>query len=221
MTEMRALVEALQSAAPDPAVKLRQGVIVSLQGNTATVKIGGSTTEVAGIHYASNTCPVPGASCWLATDGRDWMIFATLAPSGPAWGTMRKSTVQAIGTSAFTELGWASRTDVTSYGLTPGSTGFTVVVPGIYSVTASPTFVANATGVRIGRIIVNGAPVSQGVAIPATTGIVSRNATAAIVNCATGDIINADVWQNSGGNLNTDTGAGHCILTATWVGPTA
>lgn len=218
---MRELVEALQATAPDPAVRFRQGVIVSLQGSTATVKIGGSTTDVAGIHYASNTCPVPGATCWLSTDGRDWFILATLAPSGPAWGTMRKSTVQAIPTSAFTELAWGSRTDVTTYGLTPGSAGFTVIVPGIYSVTASPTFVANATGVRIGRIVVNGAPISQGVAIPATTGIVSRNATGTIVKCAAGDIINADVWQNSGANLNTDTGAGHCVLDAVWVGPAA
>jgi hypothetical protein len=219
-TNMRALVEAMQSVAPDPAVRLRQGVIVSLQGNTATVKIGGSDTEVAGISWASHTCPVPGATCWLATDGRDWMILATLSPSGPAWGTMRKSTAQAIPDSTFTQLDWADRVDVTTYGLTAGNTGFTVVVPGVYSVSASPSMVANATGNRVARILVNGAVVSQGLTIGATA-VQARLANATVVKCAATDVINVDVWQSSGGALNTSTGAGHCVLTATWMGPAA
>lgn len=220
--DLNNLVASIGSAGPDAPFRLRQGVIQSVAANgTATVTIGGSTVQVANVKVASSVCPVPGATCFLATDGRDWFVLATLAPAGPAYGTMRKSTAQAIGTGAVTELTWGSRTDVIANGVTAGSNGWTIVVPGIYQVTFIGTFDINATGNRFAQIFKNSTAVANGVGTgPYGTQNGRLNATATL-KLAIGDIVNGGLFQSSGANLNTDLNVTANILSVLWIGPSA
>lgn len=77
--DVKTLVDALAAAAPDPPLRLRQGVVVSLDGTTLTVTIGGSDTSVSGIKYLASYTPRENDAVWLATDGRDWMVIGKLA----------------------------------------------------------------------------------------------------------------------------------------------
>lgn len=222
MTDFHALVSAISETGTDAKLRLRQGVIQSVASDgTATVTIGGSATSISGIKVASSVCPIPGATCFLATDGRDWFVLATLAPAGPAYGTMRKGATQSIPTSTFTELTWATRTDTQAVGTTLGSTGITVIVPGLYNVTANITLDANTTGNRVARILKNGLIEYQGNSMVAPGSTICRMSTGGIIKCAIGDVLNVEVWQNTGANLATDLNTGSNRITATWVGPVA
>lgn len=223
MIDTKALVSALQATAPDPAFKLRQGVIVSVAADyTVTVTIGGSTTQVTGVSVASHTCPIPGATCWLATDGTDWMVLATLAPTGPAYGSMRKSVAQSIPNAAWTAMTWASRTDTIATGTTLGSDGVTIGVPGLYSVTLSSDIGGTQTaGTHYVRITKGGVAMAQGSAanFPTTSTFVSRTIAAGIFKCAVGDVINGEVYQNAGAARDQDIAAGQNVISLVWIGP--
>ncbi len=223
MSVMKDLVTAISQSAPAAPFRLRQGTIVSVAANgSATVTIAGSATQIAGVKVASHVCPIPGSTVFLATDGRDMFVHSAIAPAGPAFATMRKSTAQTIGTGAFEALAWGSRTDTVSNGITLGSTGMTIVVPGIYSINCAANFVGNNTGNRHAQIVKNGSVITQGTTVGTMTGTqVARLHADAILKLAIGDVINASVYQNSGAGLATDVGAGSNVLTALWIGPSA
>lgn len=216
---MNDLVSAIVDASGVPGMRLRQGTIVSTNGSSCTVTIAGSTTQITGVSYASHVCPIPGATCWLATDGRDWFVLATLAPNGAAWATMRKSTAQTIATAAFTELNWASRTDTAAVGMTLGSAGITVVVPGVYSVTGNIVWSANSAGNRHSQLLKNGVVISQADSCVNLPSQLVRQSASGITQCAAGDVLNIAGYQNSGAGLATDVASGACVISATWIGP--
>lgn len=63
------------------ALRLRQGKVIAVAADgTATITIGGDTTEISGVAVASHVSAVPGYACWLAVDGRDAFIIATIGP---------------------------------------------------------------------------------------------------------------------------------------------
>lgn len=225
MTDMTALVTQLAQASPDAPLRLRQGTIIAVASNgTCTVTIAGGTTQIAGVKVASHCCPLPGAACWLATDGRDLFVLATLAPAGPAYGFMRKSVAQTIGTGAWTEMTWASRTDTIETGVTLGSTGITVTVPGIYAVSVTVQLGGTwTTGTAYTRLLKNSAVVAtgSGMPFPSTSSFAMRCAASMPMKCAAGDIINADIYQSAGANRDQDITAGANVLSAVWIGPSA
>lgn len=223
MTQIKELVAALQETAPNPSFKLRQGKIVSVQDSTnCTITIAGSTTQIDGVRYDSSVCPIPNATCWLATDGQDWFVLSTLAPNGPAYASMRQSSAQSIPTGAFTALNWTNRTETTATGMTLGNSGITCVVPGLYTVSVAVTFTANATGQRHLIITHNGTNEVQGYSTDAPTGSdVCRMSITTTLPLAIGDTVNANAFQSSGGALNTTVGTGHTILRAVWIGPSS
>lgn len=223
MTDLNSLVSAISAAAPDAPIRLRQGVITAVAADsTCTVTIGGGTTTVAGVKVASSCCPIPNSTCWIATDGRDMFVLDTLAPAGPAYGSMRQNAAQAIANNAFTEMNWTTRTDTNATGITITNSGFTCVVPGLYTVTASATFAANATGQRHMNLVHNGTTEIQGYSTDAPTGgDLCRMTTASTFKLAATDTVSVNIYQSSGANLNTNIGVGHNILRAVWVGPAA
>ena len=218
--DLNNLVTAISQSAP-AGIRFRQGVIQSVQSNgTATVQIAGSTTNISGIKVASHTCPVPGASCFLATDGRDWFILNTFAPTGPAWGAMRQSAAQSIPNATLTALSWANRTDIAANGVTVGNSGLTCVVPGLYQITGQVSFVTNITGQRHCLIQLNGNTIIHGSGSNASTGTeISRHRADGLWNLAINDVINLAAYQNSTAALNTQTGAGYTLLRMVWIGP--
>lgn len=228
--DLNALVSAIADAGDRPSVRLRQGVIVSVAADyTVTVTIGGSSTQVTGVKVASSVCPVPGATCWLVTDGRDWMVLATLAPSGPAVGSMRKGNSVSISTGTWTDMGWGTRVETISVGTTLGSTGITVLVPGLYQVSANitldgswPTTWATAGNI-FGSIMVNGTVRAQmsGTPAPSVAANNARVAGSALLALAANDLVNTQVYQNSGSGKGTTLSAGANFLSVVWVGPGA
>lgn len=222
MTDFNDLISALGSSARIAPLRLRQGSIITVDStSTCTVTIAGSTTSISGIKYASHVCPTPGATCWLATDGSDWFVLATLAPAGPAWGAMRKSTAQSIPANAWTDLSFTSRTDTASYGVTLNNSGLVCVVPGLYQVTGTLDFATNATGQRHAALTLNGSLFITGTGGDATGGgDVARLRADGLVRLTAGDLVGIAAFQSSGAALNTATGAGHNLIRMVWVGST-
>lgn len=205
-----------------PPLRFRQGSVVSVQADgTATVTIGGDATQIAGVKVASHVCPLPNASCWMVVDGRDLFVIATIAPAGPAWATMRKSTAQTIGPSSFTALTWGSRTGVASAGVTLGSSGVTIIVPGLYQLTGSAHFDGTGTGARLARLTRNGTAVSQGQLFGSLSSLAARLNVSTIAQCAIGDVLNVEVWHNSSGDVATVVGDGSNMMSVAWLGPAA
>ena len=222
MKDLQGLVAALAAAGPEAKVRLRQAVVQNLNADgTVDLTIAGGSTVVTGVQVAASCCPIYGGSVWVAVDGRDMFVLATLTPSAPAFGTMRKSTTQSIANDTWTAVSYSSRTDVKSNGgFVVGSSGFLVVTPGIYSVTANATFDNNATGNRGARIVLNSTPtIGQGT-FPAPSGSqYARVQLAATIICANGDLIGVECYQNSGAALNLLAANGLNGLAAVWVGP--
>lgn len=224
MADDIAALAALLTSGDEQRFRLRQGTITAVASDgTCTVTIAGDTDNpISEVNYASTVCPVPGAGCWIATDGDDLFVVATMAPYGNAWGQWRRNNAQAVPNASWTGFGPApaNRVEEFYYGTVYGSGGLQVLVPGLWRVTTTPAFVSNSAGVRASRITLNGAAVLDGITAAASGAITSRVSANGVVKCAIGDIIAADVYQTSGGSLNTDTGAGTMIFQAEWIGPT-
>ena len=223
MSEIDAFVSAIVAAAPDAPVRFRRGQIVSVQANgTVTVTVAGGTTAVAGVKVSSSCCPLPGAGCWIATDGRDMYVMDTLAPNGPAYGFMRKSSAQSIPNATWTEMTWGGRTDTIATGVTLGTTGITVTVPGIYATTVAIQLGGTwTTGTCYVRLIRNGTIIAagSGMPFPSSSSFAMRAVATMPIRCAAGDVLNAEIYQNAGGARDQDIGAGANVLSAVWIGP--
>lgn len=202
-------------------IRLRQGKIISVAANgKVTITIGGDPTQISGVSIASHVCPIPGAACWLAVDGRDAFVLATLQSSGPAHGTQRADAAQSIPNGAYTALSWATRGGILSRGVTPGDAGLTVQVPGLYLCTASLLLDSNPTGFRILRLSTNGS-------LSSAPGIIATAALAAspqlsvshVVPLNVGDVVGAQALQTSGAALSTVVNSASGVLSATWLGP--
>lgn len=69
-----------QVFAPDsgPEWRLRQGYVVSVGGGTATVTVGGGSTQITGVRYLGSA-PTASAGCWLMVSETDLFILGQLA----------------------------------------------------------------------------------------------------------------------------------------------
>jgi hypothetical protein len=121
----------------------------------------------------------------------------------------------------------------TDWGFTPSSNLFTVGTTGVYLLTATVTWIANATGAR-GVGIFTGATVSgatDAATITAGTRVTgnliapSSNVTQTVCTCSTlvsltaGNTIAILAYQNSGGNLDIQTSAvEQTTFSAAWLG---
>jgi hypothetical protein len=209
----------------DGSLRYRQAVITAVASDgKCTVKIAGSEVEISEVAVAAHVCPIPGATCWIATDGRDLFVQSTISPQGPAYATMRRAVEGAVGTSAWTDVSFGTRTDTAYHGVTVGSAGFTIIVPGWYQVSSTPTFQnTTAGGFRLSRLVVNGTSVWDGTTVSPSTSSAAdiRMNLATTLPLAIGDVVGLQVWQNSGANRALTVGSANNILRATWIGPVA
>lgn len=139
--------------------------------------------------------------------------------TAPEWGaaaggsfsgcSLTQSGAQTISNTTQTDLLFANETfDTDGYHSTSSNTN-RITIPsgksGYFLVTARTAFAANTTGTRINWIIKNGtteiSTVYAGAAVSDNTSVV----TSAIVSLVAGDYITLNVYQTSGGNLNTVT----------------
>ena len=59
---------------PESRWDLRQGFVVSDDGGTVTVRIGGSDQEVTGVKYLG-AAPTASAACWIMINGTDLFVL--------------------------------------------------------------------------------------------------------------------------------------------------
>lgn len=226
MADDIAALAALLTSGDEKRFRLRQGEITAVASdNTCTVTIAGDTDNpISEVNYASTVCPVPGAGCWIATDGDDLFVVATLSPYGPAVGNMRRTTQQIIGDSTWTAANYSTsvnRANEYNYGTTNGSAGITVLVPGLWAVMATPAIVGNSGGSgRAAAITVNGTRVWSGSLAPASATMDARIVCSGTLKLAIGDVVGIDLFQNSGANRNTAVGTEQGLLNVRWIGPT-
>lgn len=91
-----------------------------------------------------------------------------------------------------------------------------IVTPGLYRLHAQVAWAANATGVRYGQILVNGA-IRSGGNVPGVTGSPIRFHMTGEERLNAGDLVTLRMGQNSGASLNSDTGYRGCFLVAEWM----
>jgi hypothetical protein len=149
---------------------------------------------------------------------RDAMNFLLNVPACNAV----QATPQTVGTAAWTSLALDS-TVFDSYGGHSNSTNnsrYTAQVSGWYLVFAASCWPSNATGWRGIRVTKNGSQVAGGATeVGASAAGVTAIATPSVICFLNaGDYVEAQGWQNSGGNLNTSVNLdADCSLTAVWL----
>lgn len=117
-----------------------------------------------------------------------------------------RSAVQSIGNAAFTAIQWNNETFDTDgiHDNVTNNTRLTAAVTGKYLVTGHVGFAGSAAGtIRVARILKNGTTgYDRYDALPSATadlGLVVK----ALVDLAAADYVELDVYQDSGGSLNT------------------
>lgn len=116
MSDMKSVVAAMQDAAPNAPVRLRQGVVQSVETGTVTVTVGGSSIPLSGISYLSSYLPTAGDTVWLATDGRDWLIIGSqTGSSGSGGGGGAAVVVADTAPTAAAGALWIRSTDMTLF----------------------------------------------------------------------------------------------------------
>jgi hypothetical protein len=118
-------------------------------------------------------------------------------------------------TGVFASLAWDGLLSTNKIGYS-GDTA-TILVPGIYHLDSGLAFVANTTGRRIIRALVNGTEWARDEqdAGGATPRNVSISRTRQFLE---GDTIKIEFWQNSGGNLDLDTTQKYTYFNLAWLG---
>lgn len=218
---IRELADAIARSGPPAPVRLRQGTIISVQSDkTATVTIGGSDVEVAGVKVMSRCCPKPGAACWLATDGRDMMVLGHLAPVGPVYLKARRGTDQTIGNDTLTTVAFGTPPTELSdaWGMQSSTSAFLAPLTGLYYVSFRSAWDTNTTGYREADILVGGA-IKASERKSAAPGALTYATVSEILSLTTGDAITIQVRQTSTGNLAlVGGGANQSVLRIVWQG---
>lgn len=185
-----------------PAWRLRQGEVVSIQSNyTATVRIAGSTENVAGVQYTGYP-PTPGAGVWIWTNGTDLFIAGTLAAAGRSIAPrVYRTSDQAISNASATPITWQAD-DSDAYGYWSSGTAINIGVPGRYVATAQVDFASSSVGVRSASIILGGATVIGAERLGAYTGVAHLNVHSVPFTVSSTNSVAVWVEQNSSASLN-------------------
>jgi hypothetical protein len=124
-----------------------------------------------------------------------------MAQDQPAALVGRVSTAQSIPNNAFTDINQDNEF-ADNAGMYSGLSSVTIAYDGYYFVASGVTWASNGTGVRVNGVQLNGSTVNEiADERPALVGNPRFTAAGGLV-LVTGDVIRANVWQNSGGALN-------------------
>lgn len=219
MMDLHEIAEALTG--PQSRLRLRQGTVVAANSDgTMDVKIAGSDTTISDVKCLSSVCPIVGTGVWLATDGMD--LFAIGTMEGPAYCSLLRTTNLSVasGTAIVVSFATSTRKDNAAMWSSSNPTRITCTVPGLYHLYGGIYWEINSTGYRSCRLLLNGDTIagSTGLAPNIIPGI---HAVSVVYPLATGDYVELQVRQDSGGNLNAVAVTGAPLLTATWLRPPA
>lgn len=146
---------------------------------------------------------VPNVSFIDATAGAE----SVLLPDRQRSIAIRHSAANSIPDGIWTGLALDTAVQSSAYYTHTGASGqIRIDVPGVYDIRAMAAFAANATGIRGGRIMLNGATILGETILPTLTGEefsapVFRHG----VRLTAGDLVRVFLYQNSGGALNALT----------------
>lgn len=79
MSDVSDLADVLFEMADTPAVRLRKATVQAVAAPKVTLRIGGSTTDVAGVRYLSSYAPTVGDVVFVLVDGPALLILGRLA----------------------------------------------------------------------------------------------------------------------------------------------
>lgn len=123
---------------------------------------------------------------------------------------LRRTSALTVTASTFTAVGFNAE-DNDSHGGHDNATNndrYTVQKTGLYLLTGGTGWVGNAVNTRISRLTRNGGVIAgsaQGLLATEATNFTIVSTRVVLVACVAGDILRLEVWQNSGGNLDTGT----------------
>lgn len=210
-------------AAPGSNLRLRQGKITAVASDgTLSVQIAGSTTTITGVKALASVCPKINAGVWLATDGADLFAIGTIAPVGPAYCSIMRTTSLSVGNTTDTQVNFLSTATVEAdtHGMfsTSTPTYLTCQVPGVYQVSTAVAFAAGGTGLRSVWFQVGSNIAARDMRPPSGVGT-NILALAALVPMAAGDQLSLYVRQSQGTALDLTAGAYYPRLRACWLRP--
>lgn len=133
---------------------------------------------------------------------RDSTNFLT----GPPLCVTRATVLQTLPTGAWTSLlfDFNEKDSDGGHSVITNTNRYTSQTIGWYDVVATAAFVVNPTGSRGARLLKNGASVpGRGNLVPSINVDTLAVQVSGTVFLAVGDFLEAQAWQNSGGNLNT------------------
>jgi hypothetical protein len=92
-------------AIPGPLrTSLRQGVVQSVQATTLTVRLGGGTTDVAGVAYLRGYVPIAADTVWIVQSGPDLLVVGAAYGGTTGIGYDRVATSQGTTSLTYTNL---------------------------------------------------------------------------------------------------------------------
>lgn len=191
---------------PAPKVRVRWGKIVSVQSDrTATVTVGGSTEEIAGVKYMEGMTPKPNAVVTMLTDGTDLLILDHVCASNMSL-TPRahRAADQSIATATDTLIDWTAvnNDDWGCWAASPNPSRLTAPITGRYMVIGAARFEANATGLRAAWIQQDGTTTIAHTRLAASpTTPTQFQVVSAPLNMTAGQYVEMYVRQTSGGAL--------------------
>lgn len=187
---------------PGPTWRLRQGAVVSIQSNyTATVRIAGSTEDIAGVQYTGYP-PTPGAGVWIWANETDLFIAGVLAASGRSIAPrVYRTSDQAINNASATPITWQAD-DSDAYGYWSSGNAISIGVPGRYVAVAQADFASSSVGVRSASIILGGTTVIGAQRLGAYTGVAHLNVHSVPFTVSSTNSVALWVEQNSTASLN-------------------
>lgn len=210
------LVPAIQGASGQPAT-VRVGRIVQTE---PTVVVAVQGTEFNNVGWIGAYLPDLGDSVILlgqspasGPDQGSWVALgATSAtPSKQVHiAKLQRTTVQSIPPGGVEAIEWNTVIVDTMGGFDSGTPGeYVVPFDGYYQLDGHASFVVNATGQRQGEWYINHASTETQVSMNAVAVLGTRFALQTYTPLlAAGDVIEMTVFQNTAGNLNTETTAG-------------
>lgn len=180
---------------------------------------------------ADISAPYTGQIVYATSDGRLWRYTGTawaVFSGGPTWAIYRDTT-QSINNNTWTFVNFTGEDTDTGgmHSVVTNTFAVTINQPGLYSISGKGAFTANATGQRAVRLVKNNVVINGSSVIFNNVGasnVASAPTPTCYVQCAVNDVLGVQVWQQSGGALNTasgtvgtDSAGDFPLFTGTWL----
>ena len=196
--------------------------------NETSIPVVATTADISAPYTGQIVFATADGRLWRYT-GSTWAVFS----GGPTWAIYRTA-AQSINNNTWTFVNFDSEDTDTGnmHSTSVNSFAVTINQPGLYAISGKAGFIPNATGqraVRLNRTPSGGSPtVITGSSVlfnnVGASNVASAPTPTCYVQCGLGDVLGVQVWQQSGGALNTSSGippadaAGDCpLFTGTWL----